>query len=184
MVDEVIIPEYMTHIVLSKKRRKQYYKKKDTPDKRPKKYRHLTEFDSKGRLLGDDGDPVVKNPNSAGKPRLQKINGQALYSSQNEFIRSKMMNQMKEFFLPYVSELKSVRKFPICVEFIFRDTESETLPDIDNQGWIYAKAILDCMTDAGVIPDDSPEYVNCQSFSYDNSADRRELIIRINQGWV
>lgn len=176
VIKEVRIPDYITHIVLSKSRRAKYFKESDCI---PKKYAHLKNFDNRGRLLGEDGTPVIKNPRTAGTPRLQKINGQVLYSTQNPHIRAKMMEQMKAYFKEHVQKLSPAESFPICVEFIFRSSEETEMPDIDNHSWVYAKAILDAMTDEGIIPDDSPEYVNCQVFHYDPSADARELVIRI-----
>lgn len=174
MANKIIIPDYITHIEVSKSRRKKYFKKGQT---RPKKYEHLTEFDKKGRLLDEDGEPVTANPRVAGTPRLLKINGQALYSSQNPFTRSKMVSQMKEFFQPEVAKLQKPIEYPITVVFTFGYTDNSSKPDVDNL-WIYRKTILDAMTAAGIIPDDSPEYVN-GCFDKYKLTQERQLTIRI-----
>lgn len=176
MVRKITIPDFITHFKISEKRRAKYFKEEDVL---PKKYSHLKEYDSKGRLLDETGTPVIKNSRTAGKPRLQKINGQAIYSGMNPHLRSKMMDQMHEFFNGHIDKLDPVTEFPICVALTFSDSSGETLPDVDNQSWIYVKAILDCMQHSGIIPNDSPEYVSCYSVQMDKESDTRMMTIEI-----
>jgi len=178
---EIIIPQYLTHVQLTKGRRPKYYTK---GTKIPKKYQKYKTFDVKGRLLGDDNKPLIANPASVNKPRIKKINGQELYSgNMPPHLRSKIVAVMKEHFVQHLRKCNPVVDFPIAIT-----AELYTVPgamnwDLDNQ-WIYHKCFQDALVEANVIPDDNIFYITqAPAFSYTpvERLEDRKLIYRISK---
>jgi len=172
------IPEYITHVELSKSRKPKYYRK---GQKIPKKYAKFKKYDLRGRLLGADGLPIVANAAVVSKPRLLKINGQQLYSgNMNPMMRSKVVNLIKEFFQPYTSKLKPVG-IPVRIEAdLYAPLQAKNW-DLDNQ-WIYHKCFLDSLVKNGVLPDDNVMFVTqapgFRYFPVDHTEDRK-LVYRL-----
>ena len=173
------IPNYLTHVQLTKGRRPKYYTKGTHI---PKKYQKYKSFDSKGRLLDDNKKPLIANPASVNKPRIKKINGQELYSgNMPPHLRSKVVACIKESFVPYLKKVKPVQDFPIRLE-----AELHTVPgtwgwDLDNQ-WIYHKCFQDALVAQGIIPDDNIYFITqAPSFSYCpvERLEDRKLVYRI-----
>ncbi len=178
---EIIIPQYLTHVQLTKGRRPKYYTK---GGKIPKKYQQLKEFDVKGRLLGVDKKPLIANSASVNKPRIKKINGQELYSgNMPPHLRSKIVGVMKDHFIEHLKHCKPVLEFPIAIT-----AELHTVPgilnwDLDNQ-WIYHKCFQDALVSAQIIPDDNIFYITqAPAFSYTpvERLEDRQLIYRISK---
>jgi hypothetical protein len=178
---EITIPQYLTHVQLTKGRRPKYYTKGSNI---PKKYQKYKTYDSKGRLLGPDKKPLISNPASVNKPRIKKINGQELYSgNMPPHLRSKIVACIKESFEPYLKGVPRIEKFPIALE-----AELHTIPgtmawDLDNQ-WIYHKCFQDALVAQAIIPDDSIFYITkAPSFSYCpvERLEDRKLVYRISQ---
>jgi len=172
------IPEYITHVTLSKSRRPKYYKK---GQKIPKKYAKFKTYDLKGRLLGADGHPLVANAGVVNKPREQKINGQQLYSgNMNPMMRSKVVSLIKEFFQPFTANLDSVA-VPVRIEADLYCPMAAKNWDLDNQ-WIYHKCFLDSLVKNGVLPDDNIMFVTqapgFRYFPVDHKEDRK-LVYRL-----
>lgn len=175
------IPNYLTHVQLTKGRRPKYYNKNGAI---PKKYQKFKNYDSKGRLLGLDNKPIIANPASVNKPRIKKINGQELYSgNMPPHLRSKIVNCIKEQFNEIVRKCNRISDFPIAIE-----AELHTIPgamnwDLDNQ-WIYHKCFQDALVAEGIIPDDNIFYITqAPAFSY-HPVDRledRKLVYRIRK---
>jgi hypothetical protein len=173
------IPEYITHVELSKRRKAKYYCK---GMKVPKKYDKFKKFDLKGRLLGADGLPIVANPAVANKPRLQKINGQQLYSgNMNPMVRSKVVGIIKEFFHTFTTGIEPITSLPIRVESDLYAPLAAKNWDLDNQ-WIYHKCFLDSLVASGVVPDDNVMFITqAPAFRYfpvDNPEERK-IIYRL-----
>lgn len=178
---EIEIPNYLTHVQLTKGRRAKYYTK---GTKIPKKYSKLKKYDSKNRLCGADGKPIVANPASINKPRIKKINGQELYSgNMPPHLRSKIVSVLKEHFMEALCKCNRIEHFPIAIE-----AELYTIPgamnwDLDNQ-WIYHKCFQDALVANHIIPDDNIFYITkAPAFSY-HPVDRledRKLVYRITQ---
>jgi hypothetical protein len=172
------IPEYITHVTLSKSRRPKYYKK---GQKIPKKYAKFKKYDLKGRLLGADGQPIVANAGVVNKPREQKINGQQLYSgNMNPMMRSKVVSLIKEFFNVHTSSLEPVA-VPVRIEADLYCPMAAKNWDLDNQ-WIYHKCFLDSLVKNGVLPDDNIMFVTqapgFRYFPVDHKEDRK-LVYRL-----
>jgi Holliday junction resolvase RusA-like endonuclease len=172
------IPEYITHVTLSKSRRPKYYQK---GQKIPKKYAKFKTYDLKGRLLGADGHPIVANAGVVNKPREQKINGQQLYSgNMNPMMRSKVVGLIKEFFQPFTANIDSVA-VPVRIEADLYCPMAAKNWDLDNQ-WIYHKCFLDSLVKNGVLPDDNIMFVTqapgFRYFPVDHKEDRK-LVYRL-----
>ncbi len=158
--DEILrieITNFITHVLLSKKRRARYYKK---GKKIPKKYQTNEYGYNKQEELIHKATKmrVIANPRSVGTPRLKKINGQDIYrGNNNPYIRSKMVSEMKAFFADaivksgidpidskhYPIEMELEMHIPLNAEF-----------DVDNAGWLYVKVIQDVLTQTGTIVND------------------------------
>ena len=152
---EIIIPEYITHVELSKSRKAKYYKRGQAT---PKKYEKYKTYDLKGRLLDEKGEPIIANPRVAGTPRLMKINGQQLYSgNMNPLVRSKVVNKIKEFFAEHIPTGIQV-PVPTRLEADLYAPLAAKNWDLDNQ-WIYHKCFIDALVAASVLPDDNIMFV-------------------------
>lgn len=175
---EVIIPEYITHVELSKSRRPKYYNRKQ---KVPKKYAKFRKYDLKGRLLGADGEPIIANAGVVNKPRLLKINGQQLYSgNMNAMVRSKVVNVIKDFMHTFVKDLPSLA-VPVRIESDLYAPLAAKNWDLDNQ-WIYHKCFLDALVKADVLPDDNVMFVTqAPAFRYFpvDTPEERKIVYRI-----
>lgn len=180
IIEKIEVPDYITHIVLSKARRKKYYTRQD---KIPKKYAKYA-FSPKGILVGPDGTEIVKNVRTAGTPRLKKINGQDLYKGMlHHHTRSKLIHTMKDYFRDKLSAIKPVKNFPIEVAMEMYTYRTE-LSDIDNASWVYFKVILDVLQDLQVIPEDSVDYVKAAGrceFKEIKPPAKRKLVIYLKQ---
>ena len=178
-MDELVIeiPKFITHVVLSNKRKVKYYKAGDAI---PKRYQHYKY--SKGILVDDNGKPVVKNPIAAGTPRIKKINTQVIYRGDGHFTRSKMVHEMKEFFREYICGIPPVSSssYPLEIEIQIHNVAGKADFDVDNLTSIYTKTITDCIVDCGLIPDDSIRYIRKTSGQFvpiENEEDRKLVII-------
>ncbi len=157
---EVTIPQYITHVQLAKARKAKYFKKGTaTAKKRAAKYKHkMYTWNKQGFLVTPSGERVVANSKSAGTPRFLKINGQQLYSgNMNAMVRSKVVNEIKDFMATYVKDIEPM-SVPIRVESDLYAPLAAKNWDLDNQ-WIYHKCFLDALVNAGVIPDDNVMFV-------------------------
>lgn len=182
IIFEVHIPDYITHVKLSSKRRAKYFMRGDNI---PKKYLNSgCSFNSKNQLIDLDGSLVIKNPRVAGTPSWKKINGQEFYQGMgNPIMRSKIIGAMKDFFRPYFDDIQPILHFPIAVELEIHDNPTDEF-DIDNLSWVYTKVILDVMAEKGIIPDDNVNYITksggCQ-FVRTKEGQQKQLIVRVSQ---
>ncbi len=201
----VIIPQYLTHIQLSKARRPTYYSKKDQIiGGIPKKYmKDGIEFNSKGRAINAvSKEIIIKNSKSSGTPKLWKINGQDLWSGNlHHSTRSKMNEQLHEFFAGFITdqiqneqktlEIKLKNDERLHIHYLFRDVIGQ---DIDNLANIYVKTFQDTLSKSkdkkyghikkvGLIPDDNPRYIKSYMPDFEEITDhsKRELIITITK---
>ena len=122
------IPEFLTHVVLSKKRRAKYK-----------------------ILVG--GKKVISNSRSVGKEKKWKINGQALYSGMNYHLRSKVIKEMKKYLYEYIRPIKKIDFYPLSIELIIHDVEGiynkdkELVSswDLGNKEFIWMKCFEDAL---------------------------------------
>ena len=187
-MDEILvieIPGYITHVELSKQRRKKYFAPED---KIPLKYQTDDYQFVKDRLTHiETKQPVIKNPRVAGTPKLKKINGQDFYSGNViPQVRAKMIMEMKKFFSDHFKGIPAIstEHYPVEMELEIHYTIKNDFFDIDNLGWVYTKVIQDVLKDEGIIPDDDIRYIRksggCQFVSVDNEDDRK-IVIRIKK---
>lgn len=154
---EIEIPEYITHVQLSKSRRKKYYKK---GKKRPKKYqKEGYTYDKKGWLRDPDGNRVVSNPRAAGTPKMKKLSGNAFSTGfGSPHVRHKLVKAMKSFFSDYVEDLEPLETFPLRVEWEMHIPVDPANFDMSNF-WFYYKYFEDTLVSCGIIPDDNIKYI-------------------------
>lgn len=164
---EIDIPNFITHIKLSEKRKAKYYRQ---GNKIPKRYKNPV-FDSSGFLL-DKGEKVISNPRSMGTPDLWCINGQSIYASMNHNKRSTVMKKLKAYFKSKLKEAVNARelmRYPLKVSLELHRYRGyynaakkrwEESFDLDNVCWVLQKSIQDALTELTVIEDDNVNYIN------------------------
>jgi len=148
------IPEYLTHVQLSKARRKKYYRK---GDRIPKKYQNPAfVFDAKGLLVEKRSNmPVIANPKTAGKPRYKKINGQEIYTGNlPPILRSIMIKEMKSYYSKHLPNNIKIRK-PCKLVIEIHNAIGVGNQDLDNMSWVLVKVIQDVLVELSVIPEDN-----------------------------
>jgi len=197
LVREIVIPEFLTHALLSKSRRE--------------KYKEI------------DGVMHHINPESAGTPSYKKINGQLIwqYGTNGNFQITKMVSQMKDQIMEVLKDIEPINKFPIIIrgemhtvfnQHIFKyrngelirpkdNKETVNVWDIGNLGYIWSKVFDDCLKPynppkrgkltkentkyswwKGLIPDDNINYVietGSMRFVPINNYDERKLVFKI-----
>ena len=152
---EISIPLFLKKVMISKARRIKYYKK---GGKIPKKYKD-NNYDSRGRMIDENGEFVIANPRTIGKPKYLTINGQALYNARmSPHIRSKVVNSVKDSFIPYMKDVKKIENLPVRISLKMYDTIRQANWDLDNQ-WLYNKCFQDLLVKLEIIPDDDIRYV-------------------------
>jgi hypothetical protein len=119
--------------------------------------------------LDEKGNPtkVIRNKKTAGKPNMQRINGQNIWNGNvDRHARNKLKEFLTEYYTPTI-----IRHWPPLIftqhkffhfEFIFYvpltlRNYAHSL-DIDNIAYPYTKAFTDTLTQLKVITDDSAKY--------------------------
>ena len=184
MNEQIIkIPQYITRIKVSDKRRAiYYYRNSRIPAKyqsdryifKPKKYIGGTKD-----ILYDTMDKtfIVKNKSTVGTPRYITIGGNMLYAGLNEFIRVKIVTEIKNDFTRFIQQLEPITKFPIQIDAQIHRPPNTGNWDIDNL-WIYIKTFQDLLIDHNIIPDDSVKYITkAPSFEYYPVSEESERMI-------
>jgi hypothetical protein len=182
---ELQIPEYITHVQLSKARKAKYWRKKDE-SKLPIKYRDKKKyrFNKEGYLVELTSKlRVIANPKSAGTPRYLKINGQSIYSgNMRPMVRAKVVNAIKDFFRTYTDTVPN-QLVPIRLECDIYAPLAAKNWDLDNQ-WLYHKCFIDALVASEVIFDDNVMFVTqSPGFRYFpvDTPEERKLVYRIIQ---
>jgi hypothetical protein len=185
MLYEIEVDDYPSKIQLSEKRRAVYFQYKKHKDKLPKKYQDEERYKwslNDGKLYDEfTGEKVIKNSKSVGTPKFWSVNFQAIWNQQIKYQgRALIMKKLKDIFNPYIENLSPIIDFPIRLEIFLLDQEMPV--DVDNKGVVYIKCITDVLTNHGIIPDDSSEYVNdtgrCKWVKI-NESETKKMIIRI-----
>ena len=169
MVGKVIkiieIPNFITHVQLSKKQRAKYYKKgrkKELPKKYQKPEYGYRKKD--GVLIHlKTGIPPIANPRVVGTPKIKKINGQDIYRGRiNPHMRSKIVSEMKQFFEDKLRKQKikpiPFNHYPLEMELEMHLPLNDSF-DVDNAGWLYVKAIQDVLVSLQIIKNDVGVYL-------------------------
>jgi len=195
IIEIIKVPKYITEVTLAKARNPKYITDiKDcnkTQLKRLSSGQYNWEKNSGKTILYDTitGDRVIKNPLTAGKPRIQRINGQDFYSGfSHHSVRQKIVQAIKEDFLPHFKKIKPIENFPIQIDFIYYDelnlktsgkkTERKNKSkDIDNMRFAYEKCSLDLLTTIKKIPDDDLQFIRKISSEFIPSTERKLLLV-------
>lgn len=118
----------------------------------------------KSYLTDSQGNLLLKNTKSVGKPKYWVLNGQELYSGNlHRRSRAALTYKYHEYLTPYIKE---AFKEPIVleegeyVEIKVRIYEHlrPAMPDASNL-WLWVKWFEDSLQEAGILPDDSRKYV-------------------------
>jgi len=176
----VEIPNYLTHVMLSRSRPAIYYTRKT---RIPFKYQNSDYgFNDYGILVcALYGNPVIANPITAGKPKYKKINGRDFLSGKiSPDVRSRMVTEMKRFYLPHFLKKKKIREACKIKLEIFNSV-GEGNQDLDNMSWILVKVIQDVLVDAEILQEDNKQVIKGFEvvFVPTHSTDERKLIVTI-----
>lgn len=186
------INNYPYNVVVSNKVRPIYYKE---TDKIPIYIQHriikgLYSWKKKGsqRLLYDNlsNKFLIKNEESANKPKLKKINGQQLHTLQlKDYERSNIINTIKDYVIPILqkqSKGEQVLYYPISIQFVYI-TPRDILDDLDNHKLFYEKVILDCLQPYRVnVSKETTDRVYTQAVNYIDN-DSVDCVISLNHKW-
>lgn len=174
-IQQITIPQFITKVKLSESRRKQYYisdhqlsktKQQKVTDGRwsYKKGKNGTYF-----LVDENGDWVIRNPQSYGTPKWFHLAGNKFTSGLHQGIRNKVVKEMKNFYRPYIREQAiCIRDFPVRVFWYLHTTLDDTRRWDTSNLWFYYKYFEDVLIEnedeegnriEPIIPDDSREYV-------------------------
>jgi hypothetical protein len=169
---EITIP-YIDKLLISKKMNPKYYsivkgvgRKLYVENSRihAKLSNNTYKVDDKNFILDENGEKIIANKRTVGKPRYWVVNFQDLYNGKvNKFGRNARMDLLKEAIWQAIktkdsNQLIKINEYPIKIElFIY----TEEMPvDVDNKGAIYHKAFQDLLTSLKIITDDSSSYIN------------------------
>jgi len=182
------IPKYITQVKTAEKKMSKYYSSiagrsrvKKLPVRLEKKGHVKT--DKFGFYLDENGERIVANTKTVGKPNLFNINSQILYVGR-PWQRVAMKNTLEEFFLPILEQV------PIFTGSIIMESEIHTVvgskqADLDNVGYIYGKVLTDTLVNTGKLFDDSVPYVTkpCSSplFFPVDTLDERKMVYHFYQ---
>lgn len=196
LLAEVIIPDYINSVQLSKERRAKYYHKGDKIPKKydNKKFGYIKDKKNHYHLCElITGEKVIANSRTAGTPKIIKINGNHFYAGFPSYmIRDKIVDTIKESLTPYFEDLSEFQQisrdagngdillseYPLYIQFNYYDVKKQA-QDLDNKRYIYEKCTLDLLQKLAIIPNDNIEYVTkLSSEFFECDADERQLIIK------
>lgn len=154
-IQSITIPKYIVKMKTSDKQRRRYYKydksnSKWKPRPLPKTYKTkldegIYSLDSQGYLLKQNKDRKLANPRSAGTPNYEYYSGNRFASGMHYQLRNNLVNNLKDFYRPFVSLLKPINEFPIRV-FWFLNTTLDSSVEWDGTNmWFYYKYFEDCL---------------------------------------
>lgn len=159
----VTIPNYLRKVKLSEARRPKYY---FFGGELPEKYKSSRySWKKRGKVTclydNEEGEFVLKNAKTAGKPSYQTIAGNEIYARMHERKRMLIVHSLKDHFKEHISkqvEHISEDLFPLSISMELHAPFGYADWDVDNL-WIYHKCFLDSLKDLKLIPDDNVLYV-------------------------
>lgn len=158
---QLVLEQYPTSAIVSKSRRPKYYSSKPgrgRVNKLPKKMeKEGYTIDIEGYYLNLQGERVVSNTGTVGKPGTIPINAQVFYVGK-PFQRMAIKNFVQEYLLPYVQQMEVI-DYPVYMESEVHAVYEHRLPDMNNIGYVWDKILTDVMVAEGIIFDDSPLYI-------------------------
>lgn len=158
---QLVLEQYPTSAIVSKSRRPKYYSSKPgrgRVNKLPKKMeKEGYTIDIEGYYLNLQGERVISNTGTVGKPGTIPINAQVFYVGK-PFQRMAIKNFVQEYLLPYVQQMEVI-DYPVYMESEVHAVYEHRLPDMNNIGYVWDKILTDVMVAEGIIFDDSPLYI-------------------------
>lgn len=158
---QLVLEQYPTSAIISKSKRPKYYSSKPgrgRVNKLPKAMeKEGYTIDIEGYYLNLQGERVISNTRTVGKPGTIPINAQVFYVGK-PFQRMAIKNFVQEYLLPYVQEMEVI-DYPVYIESEVHAVYEHRLPDMNNIGYVWDKILTDVMVDQGIIFDDSPLYI-------------------------
>lgn len=159
----IVCKEYPIRVQMSRQTRPKYYSLRKgigRVAKLPKRYKDKVEIDKDGYFIFE-GERIVANSRSVGKPKYLPINNQYIYAGKGaHFTRTAIVNCLKEYFTPIVKEIPFVKDKILIVDCELHSEYNYYLPDMDNIGSIYWKVFSDTMVKEEVIEDDSALFIS------------------------
>ncbi len=174
LVRTIEVPEFITHIKVSERRRAKY------------------------KPSGE-----IANPRAVGTPRYEKINSQKIYSgNMTPMLRQKVVKSMKLFLADHVMKETPLTNFPVVIRGeahvpenygdvraskgeihfpLLLDTYIANW-DIDNLGYLWCKCFNDCLVEYSILPDDNIRYVKGSGemmYMGVDDFDKRKLVFNI-----
>lgn len=174
------IPKYVLRVKLSKARRKMYYTR---GMKIPKKYINCG-FNRKGFLVDKNGNPIVKNSRSAGKPRYLKLSGNWIISNQSTHVRRKAISELKAFYVRKLGEMDlgplPEDAYPLRIEWDIYAPIGKADWDVDNL-YFYWKYFCDALRNESILAEDNVRFITlppAPCFIPVESDDERKFVFR------
>lgn len=136
--------------------------------------------------------PIVANPNVAGKPNILQIKGQDMYNGKvREHAKGTIMKAIQNSFRPYVKLIPPITFYPLKITMELYDTVKNIYDrskdplggrwDVDNRAYPYLKAFPDVLYQEGIIKDDDRLHITCPPATefcpIDNTEDRKLVFI-------
>lgn len=158
---ELVLEKYPTNAIVSKSKRPKYYSLKSgrgRVNKLPKKMeKEGYTIDIEGYYLNLNGERVISNTLTVGKPGTIPINAQVFYVGK-PFQRMAIKNFVQDYLLEYVDKMEVIN-YPLYIESEVHAIYEHRLPDMNNIGYVWDKILTDVMVSQGKIIDDSPLYI-------------------------
>lgn len=109
---------------------------------------------------------VIKNPQTAGTPNWEVINGQKMYNNlYHPHVRNKIMEVIHNYMISFLQGLKPIEDYPITITgFMFDkgrtcDISKGKMWDVGNRQFPYNKAFEDVAQKVGLIKQDDFEHI-------------------------
>jgi hypothetical protein len=162
----IICHRFPQKVMISKARRVKHWHPGDSI---PQKYRKEGYVFKDGIVKGKkvlvdlEGNPVIANPLSAGKPHYKQISGNDIVAGYGSpHIRNKITHELKDYFAQvvkkYVREHGPITRFPLRVEWDAFMMAGEENWDLSNL-FMYYKYFEDSCVREKLIPDDSVKFI-------------------------
>ena len=160
---DIPVPEWPRKVVVGHSRDSYYTKSA----KIPKKYAKsavLKKF-GKDKWYWIDKGTTKRIVKKAGGDTTWNFNGQGFYTGNIHWTtRTKIVNFYHKIFIKQIKEhvkenIPSCFGYALSVSVDIYDIYSSYTPDIGNVGWLLLKLFEDSLQEAGVLRDDSPEYI-------------------------
>ena len=158
---ELVINEYPINAIVSKSKNPKYYSNKPGRGRKhmlPKKLeKEGYTIDLDGFYLNLNGERVISNTRTVGKPGTIPINAQIFYVGK-PFQRMAVKNFLKALLTPLVVSMEKI-DYPLIIKSEVYAPYEHKLPDMNNIGYAWEKILTDVMVENNILVDDDPLYV-------------------------